>query len=449
MNHRLTGRGGLIAGVILCAWSGASTWAADSQDQPPSKPNILLFLTDDQRPDTIGALNNPRIKTPALDSLARRGMVFNNTYCFGSNVGAVCLPSRNMLMSGRAYFRWDGHHFAPADGPNFPVTLERAGYITYHHGKKNNTALPIQATFNTCKYLANDKEREGGELGKSMVNEAIGFLRQRQAAKDGKPFFMYLAPPHPHDPRIAAPQYLDLYPLEEMELPPNFLPEHPFDNGALKVRDEKLAPWPRTRQEIQKHLRDYYASITSLDYHFGRLLQALDDLNLTSNTVVIFSSDNGLAVGSHGLMGKQNVYEHSAKVPLIIAGPNIPAGRSDAFVYLMDLLPTCCELVGIPAPDGLDGKSLKSVIDGESQGVREEVYYCYGEEQRAVRKDRWKLIYYPKIYQTQLFDLHNDPAETKDLYTDPKQTARVKRLRSAIDLLQRQYGDPAPLRKNK
>ncbi len=410
-----------------------------------SRPNVLLFLTDDQRPDCIGALRNPAIKTPAMDSLVRRGMVFRNCYCFGSNSGAVCLPSRNMLMTGRSYFRWEGQQYAPAEMPNFPATLEQAGYLTYHHGKKGNSAVPIQARFNVNKYLAEEKDRENGEPGLTLVNEAIEFLRERQAANDHKPFFMYLAPANPHDPRIAAPKYLDLYPLDQIPLPANYLPIHPFDNGEMTVRDEKLAPWPRTRDEIRRHLRDYYATITGLDYHFARLLKALDDFGMRENTIVIFSSDNGLAIGSHGLMGKQSLYEHSAKVPLVMAGPGIPQGSTDALVYLMDLFPTVCDLARTPVPKGLDGKSLKPVIAGQAKGVRDTLLYCYKDVQRAIRDARWKLIRYPKIDKTQLFDLQIDPDETRDLANDSSHGERVSRMMSDLADLQKLYGDKAPL----
>ncbi|MGB9626882.1 MAG: sulfatase-like hydrolase/transferase, partial [Phycisphaerae bacterium] len=362
---------------------------------------MLFLLTDDQRADAIGAMGNPAIKTPVMDSLARRGLAFRNAYVLGSNVPAVCTPSRNMIMSGRAYFRWQGLYASP-DQPNFPVTLENAGYVTYHYGKKGNTAILIQDKFNTNKYLQDDADREDGEPGKAIVDDAIAFLKEKHG---GRPFFMYLAFSNPHDPRVAAQKYLDMYPLDKVPLPKNFMPVHPFDNGEMLVRDEWLAPWPRTEQEIRKQLREYYAVITGLDYHLGRLLAALKDLKLDDNTIIIFASDNGLSLGSHGLMGKQNLYEEGTKVPLIFAGPGIAAGRSDALVYLMDIFPTVCDLVNIPVPAGLDGKSLKPVIDRRESGVRSTLFTAYRDVQRAIRDDRWKLIRYPKINKTQWFDL--------------------------------------------
>ncbi len=405
------------------------------------KPNILFLFADDQRADTIAALGNPVIKTPNIESLARSGFVFRNTYCLGGNVAAVCTPSRNMLMSGRAYFRWKGLQ-APADLPNFPVAMKEAGYVTYHHGKRGNVATEIQAKFDINKYLPNDEaERRSGEPGKVIVDDAIAFLKEKR----DKPFFMYLAFANPHDPRVAAQKYLDLYQRDQIPLPKNYMPLHPFDNGEMTIRDEKLAPFPRTEAEIRRHLHEYYAVISAMDYHIGRLLQALKDLGLYDNTLIIYAADNGLSMGSHGLMGKQNVYEHGLKVPLLFAGPGIPKGQSDALVYLMDVFPTVCDLVGAPIPPGLDGKSLKSVITGKTKGVRDTLFLAYRDVQRAVRDERWKLIRYPHINKTQLFDLKNDPDELRDLAADPRQAKTVERLMNTLADWQKQLGDTAPL----
>jgi arylsulfatase A-like enzyme len=409
--------------------------------QPSTRPNVLFLFADDQRADTIAALGNPVIKTPNLDSLARSGFVMRNAYCLGANLGAVCTPSRNMLLSGRAYFRWKGN-LASGDDPNFPDTMKAAGYETYHHGKRGNTATLIQAKFAHNKYLANDQaDRTSGEPGQAIVDDAVGFLAQRNP---DKPFFMYLAFANPHDPRVAAQKYLDLYQRDQIPLPKNYLAVHPFDNGEMTVRDEQLAPWPRTESEVRRQLHEYYAVISGLDSHIGRLLQRLKDLKLDGNTIVIFSADHGLAMGSHGLMGKQNLYDHSMKPPLIFSGPGIPKGRSDALVYLLDIFPTACELVGANAPSGLDGKSFADVLRGKTNAIRDRLFLSYRDVQRAVRDDRWKLIRYPQINRTQLFDLKSDPDEMRDLAGEPAQAARVEQMMTQMRDWQKQLGDVAP-----
>ncbi len=431
--------------VLVCSASAAEELASHK------RPNILLLFTDDQRADTIGVLGNEMIITPNLDRLVQQGYVFNNAYTMGGDSPGVCRPSRNMLLSGRAYFRFQNaqptgirkpRKYASAEKPNVPDSMKAAGYETYHRGKIGNTARLIHPRFDHTKYVPVHWQSKNGQPGKVVVDEAIAFLKGR---KTDKPFFMYLAPSEPHDPRISAKEYRDRYDRDKIPLPENYLPVHPFDNGEMTIRDERLEKWPRSAGAIRRHLHDYYAMITGLDYHIGRLIQALKDLGEYDNTIIVFSSDNGLAIGSHGLMGKQSLYEHSVKVPLVIAGPGIPRGRSDALVYLLDLYPTFCELAGAPVPAGLDGKSLMPIITGRSEKLRDTAFFAYRHLQRAVRDDRWKLIRYPRINRTQLFDLAADPHETRDLSADPAGARRIESMMGLMRQWQRQLGDSAPL----
>jgi arylsulfatase A-like enzyme len=455
--------------------------AATAYRAQAAPPNILFLHADDQRPDTIAALGNPAIHTPTLDALASRGLAFQNAYNFGGNSGAVCTPSRNMMLSGKTFFhysrlvnpksgdvfrpdakdpaaaetvaakmsagyKWD--ILAPAAPPNFPTSLAAAGYQTYHHGKKGNTATHIQACFEINKYLKDDQaERLNGEPGKEIVDEAITFLEARSQSEQAqaRPFFMYLAFGNPHDPRVAAEEYRAQYKTEAIPLPKNYLPVHPFNNGELTVRDERLAPWPRTEAEIRKQLHDYYATITAFDHHLGRLMETVRDLKLDENTIVIFSADQGLAMGSHGLMGKQNLYEHSTRSPLVIAGPKIPGGRTGAMVYLMDIYPTVCELVGAATPEGIDGRSFAKVVRGEATTHRDAIFCAYQGVQRVLRDERYKLIRYPRINRSQLFDLVDDPDELNDLADQPAQKERVNRMLAAMKTRQKEFGDWMPL----
>lgn len=417
------------------------------------KPNVLFLFADDQRADAIGAFN-PAVKTPNIDKIVERGFTFANAYVLGANVGAVCTPSRNMLLSGTAYFRYAGtpeqmkatKNLAPADGPNFARAFKDAGYQTYHHGKKGNTALAIQATFEINKYLKNDEaERMSGEPGKEISDEAITFLRERTTAKEARPFFMYLAYANPHDPRVAHEPYMAQYDRAKIPLPKNYRPQHPWNIGSNTIRDEKLAPWPRTPDEVRKHLHDYYAVMTCLDGYIGKVLATLTELGLDKNTIVVWSADHGLAMGSHGLMGKQSVYDAAYKAPLIFAGPGIAHGQSDALCYLLDILPTALDLAGGVAPKGIDGLSLKPVIEGKAKGVRDSLFLSYLDFQRAVRDERWKLILFPKIGKRELFDLASDPDEMKNLADDPTQAPRIESLTAKLRDWQRCLGDTAPL----
>ena len=423
---------------LSLAGTGAAALAARrlmGAEAPPRRPNVLFIYTDDQREDTIAALGNPHIKTPHLDQVVKTGTVFTHAYCMGGFSGAVCLPARMMTLRGRSWFAVRG---LQGDFPTFPKTMKQAGYVTYHIGKRGNTDQRVHKQFDHSTYV-----QRGPEPGKPLVDRAIAHLRQHDRSK---PFFLYLAGPAPHDPRVAPREYMDLYDPEKIPLPPNYLPHHPFDNGEMFIRDEKLAPWPRTESEIRRHLRDYYAMISHLDAQLGRIFQTLKDLGLYSNTLIVFSADQGIAVGSHGLMGKQNLYEGSMGVPLVFRGPGIPEGKTvDVFAYGFDVFPTVCDLVGAPMPKGLDGKSLAPVIRGEKGAVRDTVFLGYKDLQRAVRRGPWKLIRYPHVDVTQLFNLEDDPHETKDLAADPAHADRMKALLAMMAEQQKLFGDEAPL----
>ncbi len=440
----------LMAGLLLGSLVGTAVEAADTQ----ARPNVVFLFADDMRADSIAALGNPTVKTPNLDTLVKRGFVMRNAYCLGGNSAAVCTPSRNMLLSGNAFFRWKDFAppnnpkqkggIAPGDGPNFPLSMKGAGYVTYHHGKKGNTAPLIQAKFDINKYLANDEaERRSGEPGKVIVDDAITFLRERPA--DAKPFCMYLAFGNPHDPRVAAQKYLDQYDRDSIPLPKNYRPVHPFDNGEMTVRDEKLLPWPRTEADVRRTLHEYYATITALDFHIGRLLQSLKELGMLDNTLIVFSADQGIAVGSHGLLGKQNLYDAGMKSPLVFAGPGIRHGESDALMYLLDIYPTVCDLVGAESPEGIDGVSFRSIITGDRTRIRRELFLSYLSVQRAIRDERWKLIRYPQVNVTQLFDLQSDSGEMHNLAGESAHSERVKTMLARLAELQPIWGDTAPL----
>lgn len=435
-----------VGAILLCLLPAVQTPAA------VDRPNFLFIVTDDQREDTIAALGNPHVETPHLDGLVRGGTVFRNAYCMGGFSAAVCTPSRMMLMRGRSWFRV---REVPEGFAGLPKAMEAGGYETFFLGKRGNGDDLVQGQFLHSAHVTPRKEepsdtrdvdtrvRAEGIPGERLVEGAIAMLSERDRSR---PFFMCLAGPEPHDPRVAPEAYLERYPPEGMPLPENFLPYHPFDNGELLVRDEHLAAWPRTAEEIRRHLREYYAVISHMDAQFGRLFAALRAIGDHENTVIVFTSDQGLALGSHGLMGKQNLYEHSMGVPLIFAGPGIPRGQQrDAFVYLFDLLPTFCELAGLPVPEGIEGRSLAAVLRGEAAGVRDAVFLAYRDVQRAVRVGAWKLICYPQAGRMQLFNVEEDPGETRDLSGEAGQEARVVRLVERLRAEQARYGDALAL----
>jgi len=286
-----------------------------------------------------------------------------------------------------------------------------------------------------------------GEPGKEIVDGAIEFLTHRTEQRETPPpFCMYLAFGNPHDPRVAAQKYLDQYDRNTIPLPKNILPFHPFDNGDMVIRDEKLLPWPRTEADLRRTHHEYYATITAMDFHIGRLLTTLEELGHLDNTLVVFTADQGIAIGSHGLLGKQSLYDVAMKAPLVFAGPGIPHGESSALVYLLDIYPTLCDLVGAPAQTGIDGRSFKPIIAGKATSARSDLFLSYLGVQRACRDERWKLIRYPQVDVTQLFDLQDDPDEMHDLAGDPAQANRVEQMLKRLHQLQQELGDELPLR---
>jgi arylsulfatase A-like enzyme len=432
------------------------------------RPNVLVIISDDQRFDALGCAGNSVLKTPHLDALARRGFTFTHAFCMGSTVDAVCCPSRAMLMTGRTLFHAPLE--IPAAMPTWPAAMRAAGYETFGTGKWHNGPaafargfgnagnvffgsmaehwnVPVQDFDPTGRYSPARARYGDGFSTELFTDAALQFLNKR---KGDKPFFMYVALTAPHDPRTPPKRYAALYDPAKVSLPADFMAKHPFDNGDMMVRDEMLYPPPHAPEVIAKHIADYYGMITHMDAQIGRIFKALDDAKQTDNTIVIFTSDHGLCIGSHGLMGKQNLYDCSMRPPLLIAGPGVPAGKkSDALCYLFDLFPTVCDMTGVPIPETVEGKSLLPIIKGEQTKVRDSVFGAYREVQRMVRTERWKLIRYPRINKSQLFDLKADPDELRDLSADPAQAERVKEMAGLLADWQKQLNDPltAPNRK--
>ncbi|HWB04639.1 MAG TPA: sulfatase-like hydrolase/transferase [Verrucomicrobiales bacterium] len=426
------------------------------------RKNVLFIFSDDQRSDTIRALGNEHIETPNLDSLVRRGTAFTRAYCMGGMQGAVCVPSRAMLMTSRSLWRIDEQMKSQ---PTWPQQFTAAGYAAFITGKWHNGQesllrsfpsggaiftggmgdpfkLPFQDV--TAEHrLTKRAPKPGKHAVEEIADTAISFLTNHP--KD-KPFLLYVAMEAPHDPRTAPPEYHKKYLSALPPLPPDFLPLHPFDNGEMTVRDEKLAPWPRTPDNIRSELADYYALITFMDAQIGRILAALEKSGALQDTIVVFSSDQGLALGSHGLMGKQNLYESGMKVPLIFAGPDIPAGqRRDALCYLIDVYPTLAELTGVNSLAASEGISLAGIISGKTASIRSHILTGYRNVQRALTDGRWKLIRYPQVNVTQLFDLQSDPNELKDLSSLPDHAATQSALLAELRRQQTLHGDTLPL----
>lgn len=426
------------------------------QAEKDVQPNILFLFSDDQRPDTIGALGNPIIQTPNLDRLVKQGTSFTRATC----AYPLCFPSRTEILTGCTGFRnkvFLSNRDANLSLPTLPAVLNKAGYQSYWVGKWHMAGRPMSRGFTESlglfasgrrpkkpqfdskgrivtgyvgwMFQTDDRklmpERGVGltpNISQIFAESAIELLKR----KSDKPFFLYVNFTAPHDPLLIPPKWDNVYDWRKMKVPENFLPRHPFDHGNFNGRDEKLLPWPRTKEDIKKELATYYAVISHMDEQIGKILDVLKETGQADHTIVVYASDHGLALGSHGLMGKQNMYEHTINVPLIFRGPEIPEGKiSNAQCYLRDLFPTFCDFANTPKPKSLQSRSLLPILKNQTNEIYPFIVGYYRHAQRMIRTDRWKLIQYPEAKKTQLFDLINDPYELNNL-SEKTECASIK-----------------------
>ncbi|MBK1853524.1 sulfatase-like hydrolase/transferase [Verrucomicrobiaceae bacterium 5K15] len=458
-----------------------SSWLAISSAQAAEKPNILFIFADDMAVNTIRSLGNTEVKTPNLDRLVNGGTVFTHAYNSGAWHGAVCVASRTMLQTGLQV--WDAKNTESKLDTEFlqkkrfwPQLLEKQGYETWfagkwHVGSSSGKDKLAKGAFNHTANIRAGMPRPKGKSGynrpkskddhgwKPWDKSNEGFWRGgkhwsevladdgeefiAQAAKSDKPFFMMLAFNAPHDPRQAPKEYCDMYPYDKIQVPENFLPEYPHEICSNRnLRDERLAPFPRTPYAIQVHRSEYYALISHMDAQIGRILDALIKSGKADNTYIIFTADHGLACGEHGLMGKQNMFDHSVRVPWVIVGPDIPkAKKISSPIYLQDVMATTLEIGGAEKPGHVRFESVLPHIKGEGK-VRETIYGAYMDKQRMVTTQKHKLIRYPQIDVELLFDLEKDPHEISDVSKDPAYAAVLKDMQKRLAEQMKDLGDP-------
>ncbi len=431
--------------TILCCSLAVAGNAADG-----GRPNILFIIADDQSPFDLQLYNpSSTLNTPHIDRLAAEGMVFDGAYHMGSWSGAVCTPSRHMIMSGRTVWhiprRAKRGSRNSADAPHVPRNLpeltmgavfNRAGYRTMRTCKRGNSYAAANQQFT----VVHDATKRGGtaESGSAWHAERVlDYLHQRESEQETRPFLIYYGFSHPHDTRDGTPELLAKYGAvnhkdrdqlppahaKQPPLPVNYLPAHPFPHGHPNLRDEVAVSgvWKRRDERtIRNEIGRQYACSENIDIQVGRVLAKLEAMGELDNTYVFYTADHGMAIGRHGLQGKQNLYEHTWRVPMIVRGPGIPAGtRAEGNIYLLDVLGTLCDLAGIEAPESVEGRSFRSVLEGRQQTIREVLYgvYCGGTKpgMRSVRQGDWKLIKYDvldgTVRQTQLFNLRENPHE--------------------------------------
>ncbi len=433
----------------------------------------VVILADDLRADALGFAGGAA-RTPNLDRLAARGAVFTRATCSYP----ICHVSRSEIFSGRIMLG-AGREALKFD-PKWilwPEQMKRAGWHTVYSGKWHVSGTPASVGFAATAGLYSAGGAKGAPLtfpttptgrtvtgytgwtfkdekgiplpalGVGLTPETDRIIADRAVAillrPAEQPFFLQVSFTAPHDPLFWPPGEKEDR-TRPVSIPTNFRPQHPFDTGNIAGRDELIVPPPRSEADVRRERALYFRQVENMDQQVGRIVQALADTGRLDRTIIIFSSDHGLALGSHGLMGKQNQYEHTINVPLVMAGPGIPEGkRFVAQSYLRDLYPTICDLTGVAIPDSLQAVSLVPVLRGNVKEVRDGIFGYFTDTQRMLRDaDGWKLIWYPQQQRYQLFNVSTDPDELHDRVGEPEQQARVSRMRTRLVSWQREHQDP-------
>ncbi len=447
-----------IAAILL---AGLSAIGADEK-----RPNILLLFADDQPQSCLGVAGNKEIKTPNLDRLARRGVFFNNAFV----TTAICCSSRASILTGQHMYRHGVTDFkmplnAEAFQKSYPALLRKAGYRTGYLGKYaigNPSIHPRELCLPASEFdewygfpqAINFKQTIDGNtrfLTEVMTEKAIAFFRSTKA---DQPFCLTVAFKEPHGPfNYFDPKVPNVYSDVEISAPPTFT-RQAFEAQPEFIRHSLNGDGSVKRlndpSQYQKTVRTFYRTVTRADMAVGQILEALKELGLDDNTVVIYSSDHGSLLGDHGLFGKWLMYENSIRVPLIIYDPRVDSkqagARPNEIALNIDLAPTMLSLAGIEIPSAMQGKSLMPIVQGESPPDWRSCFYyehTYNTKPprspiakvEGIRTERWKYTRYPDTTPVfeQLFDLDADPLEQHNLAAVSTHAKVLNDLRSQCD----------------
>lgn len=462
----------LLLAAILGTFVSAPAAAADN------KQNVLLIVTDDCNND-LGCYGHPLVKTPHIDRLAGRGVLFERAYC----QFPLCNPSRASFLTGlypdQTGVTNNQTHFREKwpDLVTLPQLFAQHGYATARIGKLYHYGVPRQIgtdglddpaswqqTINpagrdktdeplitsiaehrnfgaTLSWLAAEGEDEEQTDG-IAATEAIRLLEQHGE----NPFFLAVGFYRPHTPFVAPRKYFDMYPLEQIELP-----DVPEDDLADVPRVAwNLRPVERAMDDEtkKKAIQAYYASISFMDAQVGRLLDAVERLGLADETIVVFFSDHGFHMGEHEMWQKTTLFENSARVPLVIYAPGAEAnGRATrGLAELVDVYPTLADLCDLPPPEHLAGTSLAPILDNATASVRDSALTQQTRTVRreeggrrpimgyCIRTDRWRYTEWDEGREgTELYDHESDPGELHNLAREPEYESAVRELAAVLD----------------
>lgn len=462
--------------IVLLAF--ASLLTAVSSAQPAQRPNVVFILTDDQRWDAISiAGKSPHRKTPNIDRLGKEGIYFPNAFCTTS----LCSPSRASILGGLyAHSHGVTNNFTeyPLDLPTFPRQLQKAGYETayigkYHMGEENDDKRPGFDYFVTHrgqgKYFDTEFRFNGGErrvvpgyYTTVVTDMALEWLQQRDGSK---PFLLYMGHKAPHSFYYPEPKYEHVFDHVTIEYPATafMLEDKP---GWFRKRldtwhgiygplfDYRKGPPDRSPEGVKAFanmIRAYWGTLISVDDSVGRIYQYLREKGQLDNTLFIFTSDNGLLNGEHGMVDKRTMHEPSIRIPLVVRYPGLTPPHKpkviERQVLTIDFAPTILEICGAEPLSKTHGMSWAKVVKGENDKWRTAWYYEYNYEKefpytpnvRGIRTDQYKYIRYPHgdggpdRHMAELYDIVNDPEERKNLINDPAHAERVKQLNKRLE----------------
>jgi arylsulfatase A-like enzyme len=393
-----------------------------------------------------------------------------------------------MIHTGRSLYRTDCDKRGriPENVETMAETFRKAGYRTFATGKQHNGSGAIARGFTDAEKLLfagmghhmhltvhdfdprGEYNPEQGNIvpqysSEMFTDAALNFFGQDR--KDA-PFFAYLAYTVPHDPIMAPDKFRSNYDPELIRLHPTFQPSHPVDISPdgdrvrpMQSCEEceadavvKYHKWPIDEADMRGLVAGYYAMLTHLDNQIGRIRTMLEGKGEWDNTIVVFASDNGIAMGRHGCYHKQTSHDHDAHVPLIMAGPGIPKGQTrNGMSYLYDIFPTLCDLAGLTTPNSVEGSSLVPMLQGTDISGRSVLYHAYVQNWRAVYDGRYRYLAYAghgedggtSVRKNLLFDMKEDPMEAHDLSDDPGYADHVERLESLLIKQRDICSDPA------
>jgi len=440
-------------------------------------PNIIFIMTDDHASHALSCYGSKINKTPNLDRIAREGMRFDNCFCTNS----ICAPSRAVILTGK-YSHLNGvvDNRSEFDGSQqtLPKLMQNAGYETAMIGKWHLKSaptgfdywnvLPGQGVYHDPEMIEmGRRKKHTGYVSDIITDQCLNWLKAR---KSEKPFYLMYHHKAPHRRWFPGERYAELYENIDIPLPETFNDNYDTRSPAayaaemkiekhLDRKDLKIEPPENLKGQAlkewkyQRYIKDYLRCVASVDDNVGRMLDYLDESGLTENTVVIYTSDQGFYLGDHGWFDKRFMYEESLRMPLLVRYPKeIEHGSINNDIALnLDFAPTFLDFAGVEKPADLQGRSFRSLLQGNTpKNWRTSMYYHYYEypavhmvkRHYGVRTQRFKLIhYYYDIDAWELFDLEKDPNELKNIYSDPSYSGIVSQLKTELERLRRKYSD--------